>query len=313
MKNIDWGRMWRGLLHWVWVPAVLYWIVRSAGIFSELAFLIASVWKSVNASDHEFVRLFMEELQSVQVTYWANSAYIVLSVCILPLAAITTYGHIKTWLYGKKWWCASAVWTLLYGCPTIVFLVIDIAIISSPNVTYALPDYLVSARSIMAYLYGLAAIIYHYVGKEQETDRLKIKDVLILELQASVQLLTQERADAIAKEQEQIILLRQELATVKAAWESEQKELAMLQKEIKKGTDDALQAYGEDCVKWLYSGIKTASIDDIGQRTGHSKQKIVKAKLRRSPRNQDLILIESLIEWLKETPPTSPQLHIVNG
>jgi hypothetical protein len=303
MRRIDWKHLGNGLLHWSWVPAVLYWIVRSAGIFSELAFLVASVWKSVNASDHDFVLMFVSELQSIQTTYWANSAYIVLSVCILPLAAMTTYGHVKTWLYGKKWWCASAIWTLLYGCPTIVFLVIDIAIISSPNVTYVLPDYLVSARSIMAYLYGLTAILYHYAGKDQETDRLKAKDVLVGELRASVQILAS-----------QIDTLSTEIENQKRLLVESKKAQILLQNEVKRGTDDALQAYGDDCVKWLYSGIKTATIDDIIRLTGHSKQKVVKAKLRRSPRNADLILIESLTEWLKETAPSAPQLlRIVPG
>jgi hypothetical protein len=136
---------------------------------------------------------------------------------------------------------------------------------------------------------------------------------LIADLKAKIATLDSEKQEQIRELTLQIETQRIEIANVKAAWQTEQKQLAILQNEVKKGTDDALQAYGEDCVRWLCSGIKTATIDDVSQHTGHSKQKIVKAKLRRSPRNADLILIESLIEWLKETPPNAPQLHIVNG
>lgn len=305
------------ILHWKWTEGLLYWIVYSAGTFSGLAFLIASIWMSMNAADHEFVRMFLSEKQTLNCSYWAMSAYVILPVCILPLAAITTYRHVRTWIYLGEWVCSSTLWCLLYGLPTLMFLIIDICIIgNSNNVHYTLPSPLVTGRSIMAYSYGLTAIIYHYVGKKQEVDRLNEKDVFIDQLEEKVRLLIQEKEEIIAKGQEQIAILRLEVAKAKAAWETEQKQKANLQKEINIAHESALEAYGEEVKNLLTGDDKTVSIESIMQLTGHPRRTITNAirgrKLAVSSRNKELVLISSLSEWLKETPPSAPQLRIVN-
>ncbi len=58
---------------------------------------------------------------------------------------------------------------------------------------------------------------------------------------------------------------------------------------------------------WLATGQRTAAIEDIVEVTQHSKRKIVNrvhdGTLKRSPRNAQLILISSVIDWLKTLPP----------
>src|SRR5215469_4299528 len=83
-------RIGKGLLHWTWTKSLLFWMIMSAGTLSELAFLLASMWKSVNASLHSFVLLFMTQATSENVGYLASSAYVLLPVCILPLGIVTT-------------------------------------------------------------------------------------------------------------------------------------------------------------------------------------------------------------------------------
>jgi hypothetical protein len=57
---------------------------------------------------------------------------------------------------------------------------------------------------------------------------------------------------------------------------------------------------------WLSTGQRTAAIEEIVDATGQSKRKVVNrvhdGTLKRSPRNAQLILISSVIEWLKTTP-----------
>lgn len=301
------------ILHWTWTKAVLYWIIFSAGTMSELAFLLASMWMSENSAAHSFVRQFMTEEMTKHLSWWATAAYVGLPVAILPLALLTVINHVRTWNYNRKK-RGLLVWCFLYGLPTLVFLTLDVITVACSvlSVNFELPSYLIVARALSAYMFGIVALIYMQIGKEQEVNRLQEKDVLIAQLQERLQALYEEKQEQIRQLTLQIEKQNDELAKVKAHWEAEQKQNALLQNEIQKGTDDALQAYGEDCVNWLFGGAKSASIKDIHRFTGHSKQKIAKAKQLKRSRNPDLILMDSIIEWLKETPPSVPQLRIVN-
>jgi hypothetical protein len=58
---------------------------------------------------------------------------------------------------------------------------------------------------------------------------------------------------------------------------------------------------------WLAKDRKSASIDEIMAVTGQSKRRINKANLQRSSRNKDLILISSVLEWLKTAPKPEPK------
>jgi hypothetical protein len=70
---------------------------------------------------------------------------------------------------------------------------------------------------------------------------------------------------------------------------------------------------------WLAKDRKSASIDEIMAVTGQSKRRINKANLQRSSRNKDLILISSVLEWLKTAPKPEPKaqdtdpLPVTNG
>jgi len=91
---------------------------------------------------------------------------------------------------------------------------------------------------------------------------------------------------------------------------------------VHKSSEDALQAYSEECLNWLRSGTKTVSLEEITRYTGHSKRKIEgainKGYLQTASRNKELILVSSLVSWLKSVQPSTgkteetPMLHIVN-
>ena len=54
--------------------------------------------------------------------------------------------------------------------------------------------------------------------------------------------------------------------------------------------------------EWLANNRKTATLDEIAEITGHAKRRLSKAPFRRASRNPELILISSVIEWLKTAP-----------
>jgi hypothetical protein len=308
-------RIGESLLSWSWTKSLLYWVILSAGTASDLAFILASMWMSENSADHPLMLKIMTEDWTKTISWFATAAYVGLPVLVLPLAILTTLTHARTWIHQKKRICGPAVWCILYGLPTLVFLTLDVITVACSvlSVNFELPPYLIVARALSAYVYAMVALMFLQIGKQQEVDRLKEKDLSIANLQERIQLLYEEKQEQIRNLTLQIEGQDKEVLQLKTLLLESQNQQMAMQMEVKKGTDEALQAYGEDCINWLFSGAKTATIEAIHHYTGHSKQRIAKAKQLKRSRNPDLILMDSIIEWLKETPPPNPQLHIVNG
>ncbi len=294
----------QSLITWQWTKRLLHWIIISAGTMSECVFLIASLWVSVNANVHQFVLMFISERSAHFLTELSTTAYVVLPECIVGLAVVVTLSHLRTWLYNKRDY-RPAIWTALYGGPTLVFLLLSLATLgcSVANATFEMPTWAVVIRAVSGYWFAFTSLLYTQLGAPQERDRLANKDGIIAQLQNETRRLN----DLIENQ-------KAESAKSKQRYED-------VLNTANKLNESSIQAYGAECIEWLKSGIKTASVDEINRFTGHSKRKITHAiaagNLQISPRNKELILTSSLVEWLKKNQPTadhsSPALHLVNG
>lgn len=304
----------KSLVHFTWIRRAFYWLIMTAGTISEGAFLAASLWMSLNSSIHDFIRLFLSEQATIHISELATAAYVGLPECILFSASITVIGHIRVFLLDRKKNKSSLLWGILYGLPTLVFLVLSLFTLGSAvlSVHFQMPGVLIVARAIAGYLYGFVAFLHWQLGTQQEVDRLKEKDDQIS------QLVEQSKVSAL-----QINTLKADLEGQKRAIEEEKAARKQALLELQRTDDMALQAYGDECINWLRSGIKTASVDEITRFTGHSKRKVTNAisgtNLQVSPRNKELVLVSSLVQWLKNTPPPvrltemePPTLHLVN-
>lgn len=129
----------------------------------------------------------------------------------------------------------------------------------------------------------------------------------------------QEKESLLAK----IDVQKDEIESMKALLLETQKGFSELHQAINKSEDTALEAYGEECIAWLKSGIKSADVKTITQYTGLGTAKINNAlkrgELKVTPNNKDLITIASLTSWLKslvisdrKTDPHMPALRLVN-
>jgi hypothetical protein len=220
---------------------------------------------------------------------------------ILPLALVTTYNHIRVWL-GNKRERSSLSWSVLYGLPTIIFLVLSVTVISNSmlSVFYELPGWMVMARGLAGYMYGIVAILYWQIGLPQEADRLREKDHSLSQLAEQNRALTEE-----------IDALKADIESRKQAYAESKAQQKRLAEELQKSDEMALQAYSQECLDWLKSGVKTALVEEICRFTGFSKRKITNANLARSPRNPDLVMISSLVSWMKNTPPPAAKLSVL--
>ena len=315
------------LLSWSWTKTLLYWIVISAGTASECLFLIASLWMTINASVHSFVLLLVPEQTTIHLSQLATVAYVALPECILALAIVTTLSHIRVWAYSGRKDKAALTWSVLYGVPTIIFLVLSLITIgfSMLSVTFQLPPYMIVIRGLSGYGYGLIALLYTQLGIPQERDRLQQKDGLLAQTsqanEISIATLRNEKDMLIVEAQKQINALTDELAKANALIAPMQKQIEQIANLSNNGHEDALQAYSEGCKAWLAGDAKTVSIESIMEFTGHPKRTVMNAiragKLQTHSRNRNLVAVPSLVEWLAKTPPTMTReevtkLHIVN-
>lgn len=335
-----WAQVWviiqaigHSLFTWSWCKSLLYWLIISGGTMAELAFLIGSVWMSLNATVHPFILMFLSEEQTRYLTFLATSAYVALPELIVSLAVIVTIGHIRVFFYNRKNWPAL-IWTALYGIPALFFACISAYTIgeSVANVNFTMPEPFIIARALAGYLFAFTSLLYWQLGKPQEVDRLKKKDEeresLRVEKDGKISDLQKEtsRLNALLESETTRLntLLQSETTRLNNLIEAQKGELQKTKRQqedlinaLNKSDEDALHGYSQEFISWLKSGIKTASLDDITRFSGHTKRKIQNAidagKLQTATRNKELILVGSLIEWLKQNQPSASRVEAETG
>jgi hypothetical protein len=334
--------MLRAIVTWQWTKKLLYWVILSAGTVSECAFLVASLWMSINSSVHPLVLLLIPEQTTQHISELATAAYVALPECIVALATVVVVGHVKTWFYRGRSWNVSLVWSVLFGLPTVVFLLLSLITLgcSVASVSFIMPQPLIIVRALAGYMFAFVSLLYTQLGLPQERERLQEKDKTIVQLRQQreddLNALQREHAQIVAEVRRQSELAIAELRQQKDAKMSDlERNLQMLQQqiefqnrdlenqkallaetktahrqllsELEKTEETALQAYSEECISWLRTGEKTAPVEEIMQFTGHTKRKIVNAitagYLQVAPRNKDRVLKSSLVNWLKNNPP----------
>lgn len=309
---------------WSWARKLLFWLIISAGTLSELVFLLASLWVSINANVHLFLvdTLGMSQHLTESLTYIATTAFVALPECIVGLAALTTIGHIRTIAYNPKvFW--PWLWATLYGIPALFFLVLSMITLGNAvnDIHFIMPAFWVVCRALAAFSYAFTSLLYVWLGEEQERDRLVEKDQKLATTEAQKDGKISELAGEIQFLKEQLeketVRLNQIITEQNAVINREKTEKASLVKAINENAESALEAYSEECVRWLRSGVKSVKVEEITRFTGHSNRKVNAAnragKFKHPGRNQELITIDSLVKWLIENPVNSDNDQDENG
>jgi hypothetical protein len=328
------------LFTWSWCKSLLYWLIISGGTMAELAFLIGAIWMSLNATVHPFILMFISEDQTRYLSFLATSAYVALPELIVSLAVIVTIGHIRMYVYNRKNW-PEIIWIVLYGLPALFFAGLSAYTIgeSVANINFTMPEPFIVARALAGFLFAFTSLLYWQLGKPQEADRLKSKDTereslktekdgKISELETETARLTgllqSETARLTTQFQAEITRLNSLLDQQRGEMQRTKRQQEELLSAMNKASEDGLQAYGEECIAWLKSGIKSASVPDITRYTGLTTAKVNNAvrrgELKLTPNNKDLILLSSLVPWLqslavsaRQTDPDMPALRLVNS
>ncbi len=310
-----------------WVKGLLSWALTSAGTISEAAFVLAPLWILINASVHPFVRVFLPEAITKDISYFADTLLVGIPELIALSAIITVLAHLSMWIYqGKKPESRiTAMWFFTFGLPTGVFIVITLLTLwySLANVAFQLPTWAVQVRGIAAYWYGIASLLYVRLGRPQEAHRLREKDATIAALQEKMRT---KLAEIEAHKDAMIAGIQRENERLNQQLETAIGEKSALYKALNQSSDSALQAYGDEVIQWLNSLDKSVSLDAIAANTGMNKRRLQTAidrkELRVRGTNKELIWTPSLRKYLMKNAPKQEHkarstdgmlaLHIVN-
>lgn len=304
-------------LQWQWVKKFVYWIVVSAGTVAECIFLIASIWVSLNATVHPLMLKVLSEAQTFTFSELSISAFTALPEIILGLAVVTTYGQIKAYcLHGRN---SSLTWSILFGLPTLVFagLTIWTLCASALQIGYIMPAFLIATRVLAGYVYGFVTMLFVLIQEPDNADY--------------VTGLKSDHSSEVATLNDKIVMLNNTIEESKVDFadaieqfkcdfevrlnekDSALNELRMISKsqneQVKQLTDKASSLVRHDLANYpkvvselIETGKATIQIDEAVNLTGISKRRLNNANLKRHSRNRDLIMVNSLIEWLKTVP-----------
>jgi predicted GIY-YIG superfamily endonuclease len=185
------------------------------------------------------------------------------------------------------------------------------------EVIYALID----PRDNLAFYIGRTKDIYRrflqHIGHHEnnEAKNMRIQELKALHLVPSMKTLEIIKGDcALAAEREAYwirhhrslgIALTNDVVYIASEKRTKQKAENIGDKEI-------LTSYPEIRSEWLKKNKRTVSLDEVKQVTGQDMRKLKKAPLRRAARNDNLVLISSVIAWLKTIPLPTEDEPITN-
>ncbi len=323
----------QGFLSWRWFVRLVRWLVTSAGTVAESALIVATLYVTVNVVAHQLLQWAF--YFNGQIIPTLNQIALIIFACIPELIIVGAVGesiaHWRMYRITKNKW--SLVWAILHTVPTVVFLIMTIVtILSFVNIEESGKDYKIegwnlSIRVLFGWIYSVAGMLFESVGRrgyaETVADLRTHNEALVNGHRDQVAQLEQEWRARSQTLQTKVEELSGDLGKANQLLYDHKSANKRMIEEMQKTDDAALQAYGDECLRWLKSGIKTALVGEITRFTGISKRKITNAitsgDLQVSSRNKELVMVSSLVQWLKNTPPPAgktetetPALHIVN-
>lgn len=314
--NNTFKKVGKNLITWQWVESLFNWTLKSGGTLASILFLAAGIWLSVLNAVKGFIAAIMPTTTATMITYLAKTSFTALPEIILFLSALNTLDQIrmiretdKGTLQRKMAW----TWAWLFGLPTAGFIGYALFNIAGSllSADYTMPDAVIVLRGLTCFVYALLVFIYNERGRECFAS-------MVADLKANTAIMEAEYTSKIAALNDQIEFLKDRFVQEKNAlveqYSSEVSELSnklltqtyavnKLSERASSLASQGLENYSNEVNSWLESGLSTLTLERIVEATGHSKRKVLAAKLKTSTRNKQLYLVSSVLEWLRKTPP----------
>jgi hypothetical protein len=333
-------KAWTFIFNGHFMVSFVRWMTLTGGNIAESMFLLATLWVTINAVAHPLLLHILPTATIEVANYLAITAFsIVPELIIIPLI-ITCYSHWSLVVRRKS--KPAWLWAVLYTVPALIFLGVTVMTIASfvsakGTVDIQLDGNQLVIRCLSGWWYSTVNMLFAQSGKQQYADMLDEKDATIAQITEAFTTEKSQMNDDFAKHQnameesfatqkanlersladqkanlESVIeRLKGDLGTVTIRLEEQSNQARRLAQRAESLERSGLEDYPRVVSEWIDKGVKTAMIDEIVEVTGHQKRKLIRAPFQRSNRNKDLILISSVIDWLKVTPP--PETSHQNG
>lgn len=205
--------LYRYLVSFQWVVDIVRWMITTGGNIAESAFLLATVYVTINVVAHKLVAWALPVNVISTLNQISVIAFSVLPELIVASAIAVTFDHYKFAWGTKKWY--AWIWGGLYTIPTVIFIYMTVVTITSfvsleaINVDYQATGAMLVTRCLAGWGYGMLQTLFFKVGKHGYN---VIFDTLKKQV-ASLSATLKERDSAIASMQEHIATLEERIAT----------------------------------------------------------------------------------------------------
>lgn len=322
-------KAWTFIFNGHFMVSFVRWMTLTGGNIAESMFLLATLWVTVNAVAHPLLTRILPTVTIETTNYLAITAFsIVPELIIIPLI-ITCYSHWALVVRRKS--KPAVLWGVLYTLPAVVFLFVTITTISSfvsakGTIDVHLDGTQLVIRCLSGWWFSTVNMLFAQSGKQQYADMLDEKDAKITEITETFAAEKYRINDEFTKHQsameesfhkqkadmEDVIeRLKGDLGTVTVRLEEQSNQARRLAQRAESLERNGLEDYPNVIKEWIDKDVKTATIDQIAEVTGHPKRKLIKVPFQRHNRNKDLIIVSSVVDWLKVTP--SPETSHQNG
>ncbi len=164
------GSLVRYIVSFQWIVDIVRWMIGTGGNVAESAFLLATVYVTINVVAHKLVTWTLPPNIISTLNQVSVIAFSVLPELIVAAAIKVTFDHYKMAWTTKRW--DSWVWAALYTLPTSVFLYMTIITISSfvsleaVNVDYQAHGTDLVIRCLAGWSYGMLQTLFVALGKQ---------------------------------------------------------------------------------------------------------------------------------------------------
>ena len=319
------GRFYNWFISGIWFVQIMRQVIITGGNIAESAFLLATLWVIVNAVAHALLTWYMPTHMIELVNYLSVIAFSALPELIIIPVIIICFSHWSVAIGRKDF--AAGVWAVLYTIPAIFFLIMTIIAITtfvSTGGTHFVPadGIQLVIRCLSGWMYAVVNMLFKKLGEPHYASRFEDLETALAQKQEEIEQVKShfENALRIANSNFQIAIQakqsefedrlnlimeqsKSEIERFQNLLESQNAQVQKLSERASSLTATGLENYPKVQIELVEKQVKTVSADVLSELTGISKRQIASARtLQRHNRNKDLILVASVIDWLKTAP-----------
>lgn len=347
-----WDWMYSHILNGNIIVDFASWLREFGGNVSEAAFLLATIYVSIELVAHQLIDWIVpfETLRSV-IDNLCQITFTILPELILFVSLLEIWRHIRMVKRGGG--KSALAWSIAYTIPVLFFAIMSLitlgyAVINHANIeTVSLPDWVLIARAMAGFFYCIIHYLYRKGSDDYGSifDRIKAQYDAAMNTVKSLEIKMKETEENYLKKlkdveenaleklqlteksyQEKLNLLQGKLENAeeqieKAATEKQQLLSTMQRKAVTENTG-TLEGKPHEIIEWLRStGRSTIGIPEVTEKTNLSKRKMLYAAKHgaiRHTKNEEIVFVDALINWIAQEfsiqvpQETEPMLHIVN-